>query len=32
MIETLEPLSVFAMAHIEQWRAARFELDVRDGV
>ena len=32
MIETLEPLSVFAMAHIEQWRAVRSELDVWDGV
>lgn len=32
MIETLEPLNVFAMAHIEQWRAVRFELDVWGGV
>ena len=32
MIETLEPLSVFAMAHINQWRAMRFELGVEYGV
>ena len=32
MIETLEPLSVFAMAHINQWRAVRFELDVWNGI
>ena len=32
MIETLEPLSVFAMAHSKQWRAVRFELDIWDGV
>lgn len=28
MIETLKSLNVFAMAHIQQWRAVRFELDV----
>ena len=32
MIETLEPLSVFAMAHIYQRRAMRFELYVWNGI
>ena len=32
MIETLEPLSDFAMAHINQWPAVKFELDVWNGV
>ena len=32
MIETLKPLDVYAMAHINHWRAARFELGVEYGV
>ena len=32
MIETLEPLNLFAIAHINQWRGMRFELSVEYGV